>query len=88
MKRKSNTRVTLVRHGSQAQQIISHLILLIILIPSLIMVKYYQNAMKIVELKCFSRKDRQKRIHKLLAVMEEKDMVTTKKKFEITYFVY
>ena len=52
------------------------------------MVKYYQNAMKIVELKCFSRKDRQKRIHKLLAVMEEKDMVTTKKKFEITYFVY
>ena len=77
MRRKSNTRVTLVRHGSQAQQIISRLMLLIILIPSLIMVKYYQNAMKTGELKRFSQKGRQKRFHKLLAVMEEKDVVTT-----------
>ena len=53
MKRKSNTCVTLLRHRSQAQQIITRLMLLIMLIPSLMMVKC-QNAMKTGELKRFS----------------------------------
>ena len=52
------------------------------------MAKYYKHAVNTGKLKCVPRKNGQKAIRKLLAIVKEKYIVTTEKKFEVaTFFI-